>query len=119
MLDLPPKPAFDRLDYIFKVSVVITLFIAAAILASDILIPMAFAALLSVVLLPVVRKLEARGLGTALSVTIVLFLTVVGMGLLIWLTINQVVSLVNDLPNLESKLESFVLNVQNTLLNDF
>jgi putative heme transporter len=118
MLDTPSKP-FDRLDYIFKVSVVITLFIAAAILASDILIPMAFAALISVVLLPVVRKLEARGFGTALSVTCVLFMTVVGMGLLIWLTIDQIVGLVNDLPNLESKLESFVLSIQTTLLHDF
>jgi putative heme transporter len=114
-----PVGRFDRLDYIFKLSVVVTLFITAAVLASDILIPMAFAALLSVVMLPIVRRLEARGVGTALSITLVLLLTVVGLGLLIWLTVDQVVGLVNDLPNLQAKLESFVKKIQLTLRNDF
>jgi predicted PurR-regulated permease PerM len=118
MAEIPARP-FDRLDYIFKLSVVLTLFVAAAVLASDIIIPMAFAALLSMVMLPVVRKLEARGVGTALSITLVLLLTVVGLGLIIWLAIDQLVGLVNDLPNLQTKLESFVRKAQLTLRQDF
>lgn len=118
MAEIPTRP-FDRLDYIFKVSVVVALFVTAAILASDIIIPMAFAGLLSVVMLPVVRKLEARGVGTAISITLVLLLTVVGFGLLIWLTVDQIVGLVNDLPNLQSKMESFVRKAQITLRQDY
>jgi putative heme transporter len=118
MSETSGKP-FDRLDYIFKISVVVTLFITAAVLASDIIIPMAFAALLSVLMLPVVRKLESKGMGTALSITLVLLITVCGLGLLIWLTVDQIVGLVNDLPNLQAKLESFVKKIQLTLRRDF
>jgi hypothetical protein len=118
MSETPAKP-FDRLDYVFKISVVLTIFITAAVLARDIIIPMAFAGLLAVVMLPVVRKLEVRGLGTALSITLVLLITVVGLGLLLWLTVDQIVGLVNDLPNLQAKLESFVHKLQLTLRRDF
>ena len=109
---------FDRLDYIFKLAVVTTLFITAAVLASDILIPMVFAALLSIVMLPAVRKLEMRGLATSLSITIVLLITVTGLGLLAWLTVDQIVGLVNDLPNLQTKLESFARKIQLVLRRD-
>jgi putative heme transporter len=113
------KPAFNRLDYIFKLSVVLAIATAAAVLASDIIVPMAFAGLLSVVMLPMVRRLENKGVGTALSITIVLLITVAGLGLLLWLTVTQVVGLLADLPNLEAKSESFVRSLQITLREDF
>jgi putative heme transporter len=118
MSETSPR-TFDKLDYIFKLTVVITLLITGAVLARDILIPIAFGALLSIVMLPVVRKLEARGVGTALSIMIVLFITVSGLGLLAWLTVDQVVGLVNDLPNLQAKLESFIRSAQLSLRRDF
>jgi predicted PurR-regulated permease PerM len=110
---------FDRLDYTYKLLVVITLTIAFVILARDIVVPMAFAGLLSVVMLPLVKKLEARKLGTALSITLVLLFTVIVMGLFIWLVIDQVVGLVNDLPNLQSKFEAFYQQTSQNLMNDF
>lgn len=112
------KP-FDRLDYTYKLFVVIALAITAAILASDIVVPLAFAAFLSIVMLPVVKKLEKRKLGTAFSITIVLFVTVVILGLLIWLVINQVAGLINDLPNLQTKFELYINQVSSTLRRDF
>ena len=112
------KP-FDRLDYIYKLSVVVALFITATILASDIVVPLAVAAFLSVVLLPVVKKLERRKLGPAFSIIIVLAATVVILGLLIWLVVDQVVGLVNDLPNLQAKFENFINSISNTLRRDF
>ena len=108
------KP-FDRLDYTYKLFVVIALAITATMLASDIVVPLAFAAFLSVVLLPVVRKLERRKVGPALSITLVLLLTVVIVGLLIWLVVDQVVGLVNDLPNLQAKFEDFINQTSRTL----
>jgi putative heme transporter len=118
MSQVIPKP-FDRLDYIFKLSVVVTLFITAAIVASDIIVPMAFAALISVVMLPLVRRLERKGMATSLSITLVLLITIVALSGLIWLTVDQVVGLVNDLPNLQIKMESFFRNIQLTLREDF
>ncbi len=112
------KP-FDRLDYIYKLLVVIALTITATILASDIVVPLAFAVFLAIVMLPIVKKLEKRRLGTALSITIVLAVTVVIMGLLIWLVVSQVVGLINDLPNLQAKFEAFINEVSGRLRQDF
>ena len=113
------KQPGDRLDYLYKLMVVLALLTAAAILAADIIIPMAFAAFLSVVMLPAIKRMEKRKIGTALSITIVLFATVIVMGLLMWVVVNQVVSLVNDLPNLEARFESSLDKVSGVLLQDF
>jgi predicted PurR-regulated permease PerM len=112
-------PAFDRLDYIYKLLVVAALLITATILASDLVIPMAFAGLFSIVMLPAVKKLEERRIPTSLSITLVLLATIIVMGLFIWLIVGQVVSLVNDLPNLETKFQTFVENTSQILLRDF
>lgn len=112
------KP-FDRLDYTFKMLVVIALIITAIVLASDIIIPMAFAGLLSIVLLPAVRKLEHRKIPTTLAITLVIAITISLLGLFIWLIIDQVVRLANDLPNLTTKFETFTNNLSNTLRRDF
>jgi len=112
------QPA-DRLDYLYKLMVVITLTIIAVIFAADIVVPMAFAAFLAVVMLPAIKRMEKRKIGTALSITIVLFATIVILGLLMWLVVNQVVSLVNDLPNLQVRFERSVDQVSGMLLSDF
>jgi predicted PurR-regulated permease PerM len=112
------KP-FDRLDYTYKLFVVVALSIALIIVAKDIVVPMAFAAFLSVVMLPAVRKLERKKIGTGLSISIVLFGTVLIVGLLIWLVVDQVVGLINDLPNLQSKFETSVNQLSRTLRRDF
>lgn len=118
MPSIPNKP-FDRLDYIYKLFVVIALFITAIILASEIVVPLAFAAFLSVVMLPLIKKLEQRRIGPAISITLVLLGTVIIIGLTIWLVVDQVVGLLNDLPNLQAKFEAFVNQVSRTLRRDF
>lgn len=109
----------DRLDYIYKLLVVIALLITATMLAADIIVPMAFAAFLSVVMLPAIKRMEKRKIGTALSITIVLFATVIVLGLLIWLVVNQVVSLINDLPNLQARFERSIDDLSGMLLSQF
>jgi predicted PurR-regulated permease PerM len=113
------RPPFDRLDYIYKLFVVIALVITAVILAQDIVVPLAFAGFLSVVMLPLIKKMEQRKIGPAISITIVLLGTVVSIGLIIWLIVDQVVGLLNDLPNLQAKFETFVNQVSRTLRRDF
>lgn len=105
---------FDRLDYTYKLFVVIALIIAACILASDIVVPVLIAAILAIVLLPIVKRFEKR-LSATLSIFLVLigsFLFFVMIGVLI---INQVKDLVSDLPLLESRFSNLVDNLSNTL----
>jgi predicted PurR-regulated permease PerM len=111
--------SFDSLDYTYKLFVVIALSITAVILARDIVVPLAFAGFLSIVMLPLVKKMEERKIGRATSITLVLLGTVVVIGLFIWLIVDQVVGLLNDLPNLEAKFETFVNQVSRTLRRDF
>lgn len=110
---------FNRIDYTYKLLVVIALIITATILARDIVIPMAFAGFLAVVMLPVIKKLEEKKLGTAFSITLVLLVTLVLAALFIWLIVDQVVGLVNDLPHLQAKFETYLDNVRRTLRRDF
>jgi putative heme transporter len=112
------KQHFDRLGYIYKLLVVIALVITAMILCRDIVIPLAFAAFLSIVLLPLVKRIEKRT-GPTLAVTIVLITGIVVFGFLGYLLVNQVINLVNDLPNLESKMEAFEENIRRTVRDEF
>lgn len=114
----PLKP-FDRLDYTYKLFVVIALSITAIILAKDIVVPMAFAGFLAVVMLPVIKRLEDRKIGTAISITIVLFVVIIFLALIMWLIVNQVVGLLNDLPNLQVKFETYMNDFSRTLRRDF
>src|SRR5690606_5068442 len=99
--------------------IVIALSIAAAILASDIIVPLAFAGLISVVMLPLVRKLERRGLNSTFAISLVLTLTIILLLLFFWLVINQVVSLVNDLPNIQAKFINYINRLSMTLMDEF
>ena len=100
---------WNRLDYIFKLMVIIALSIYAVILLRDIVIPLLFAIFLSMVLLPIVKKIE-RKTGTIVAVTIVVVGGTILFGLLTWLLINQIIGLVNDLPNLQDRADEFVRN---------
>ena len=110
---------FNRLDYTYKLFVVVALTITAVILAKDIVVPLAFAAFLAVVMLPLIAKMEERKIPAAISITLVLLGTVVSVGLIIWLIVDQVVGLLNDLPNLQAKFETFINHVSRTLRRDF
>jgi putative heme transporter len=98
---------FDRLDYIFKLLIVVALIITAVILLRDLVIPIGFAGLLSVIMLPLVKRIEKKT-GTTWAVLIVLLGGIIVFGFLSWLLVNQVINLANDLPNIESKFERWV-----------
>ena len=108
---------WNRLDYIFKVMVITALSIYGVILCRDIVIPLAFAVFLSLVMLPVVKWIERRT-GTIAAVTIV----VVGGGLLFgflgWLLVNQIIGLVNDLPNLQERADKFVNDIKGLMWSE-
>lgn len=95
------KP-FNRLDYTFKIFIVLGIAITAVILAKDIVIPLAFAGLISIAILPLVNRFEKR-LGRVFSILLVLIGTILLLVIVSYLVINQMVSLVKDLPNLEQR----------------
>lgn len=109
---------FDRLGYVYKLAIVIALAITAVVLCRDIVVPLAFAAFLSVVMLPIVKRIEKKT-GLTLAVTITLVATILILGLLSWVLVHQIVGLANDLPNLQSKFESFVEQVNTTVSEQF
>ena len=104
------KP-FDRLDYVYKLLVVIALTIAGIVILRDLVIPVCFAALLSVMILPLVKRLERR-IGTTWAIILVLLTVTIVLSLLGWLLVYQVVSLVNDLPNIETRFFNFIDRIQ-------
>jgi predicted PurR-regulated permease PerM len=98
---------FDRLDYIYKQLVILAIVITGVALCRDIVIPICFASIVSMVMLPLVKRIEKKT-GTVLAVTIVLFSATVIFMFLGWLLVNQIINLVNDLPNLESRSDQFI-----------
>ena len=110
---------FDRLDYLYKLLVVITLSVVAVILARDIFIPLAFAALLSIVMLPFVKRMEKVGIPTAMAISIVLLITVALLITLVWMIVNQVINLINDLPDLQVRFEDFLNQMSRMARRDF
>ncbi|HEY3430762.1 MAG TPA: AI-2E family transporter [Cyclobacteriaceae bacterium] len=107
------KP-FNRLDYIFKLSVIITLAIIATVLAADIIIPILISAFLAVILLPIVNWLQKK-LSLTLAVILVLVLTFLIMAGAMWIIGDQLTKLVHDLPNLETKFYALVDNASNEI----
>lgn len=105
------KPS-DRLDYTFKLFVIIALIITGTVLARDIVIPILLSAFFAVILLPVVNRLE-RKLSLTLSVVIVLTVTILILAGAIWIIGDQLSRLVEDLPNLENKFNLLVDRVSN------
>ncbi|HEY8934085.1 MAG TPA: AI-2E family transporter [Cyclobacteriaceae bacterium] len=110
---------FDRLDYTYKLFVVIGLSIAAVVLAEEIFIPMAFAALLSIVMLPLVKKMEQRKIPTSLAIAIVLLLTIITLVAIIWIVVNQVMNLLSDLPDLQIRFENYLDQISKIARRDF
>ncbi len=103
--------SWNRLDYIYKLLVIVGLSILGIILCRDIVIPLAFGIFFSIILLPMVKRIERRT-GTTLAVTIVVVGGMVVFGLLGWLLVNQVVNLVNDLPNLQARTDKFLNDIK-------
>ncbi len=113
----PQKSHFNRLDYTYKVLMVTALLIATIILAQDIVTPILISGILTIVLLPLVKRLEQK-ISSTLAITIVLlsaFIVFVLVGILI---VNQFTSLVKDLPNLETKFNSFMDHISNSLQSE-
>jgi len=108
----------DRLDYTFKLLIVIALIITATILARDIVIPILISGIFAIVLLPVIKRLEKK-MSPVLAILLTLTCSFLIFSALAWVTVSQMSSLVKDLPNLESKFNILVDQISSTLQDTF
>ncbi len=93
---------------------VLALVITALILTKDIVLPVAFAAIFSVVLLPIARRIEQKT-GRILSIVIVLLATLIVVGLLFWFVVSQLSRLVDILPDLENRFSLLVNEISDSI----
>jgi predicted PurR-regulated permease PerM len=105
----PPEPPITRSssagpDPLWLIAGLMVL--AALHLGRDVFIPMALALLLSVVLIPPARMLQRIGLPRALTVALLLLLSLSAIGAVMLLVISQALSLAADLPNWETNLRA-------------
>jgi predicted PurR-regulated permease PerM len=103
------KINFNRLDYIFKTLLILCIVGFLIIWAQDIIIPFAFAGFFAVIILPIVKWLESKKFSTIWATIVVLVVFTGFLILSVWLVVEQLIALVNDLPGLQTKFDAFVL----------
>src|SRR5258706_1298169 len=115
MLNSAPDTQLDR---IYKSLIILALIIAMLIFTKDIVVPMAFAGLFSVVLLPIETRIE-RKVGRVFSILTVLLGSFVFFGLMTWFIFSQLTSLVASLPDIEQHFTSFINEVSHSASQQF
>lgn len=108
----------STLDRVYKSLVILGITIAILVITKDMMVPMAFAGLLAVVLLPIESRIEKRT-GRVFSILIVLLSSFAFVGLLVWFIISQLTSLVESLPDIEQHFTAFVERVSSTVSEIF
>lgn len=108
----------EKIDKLFKSLAIVTLVVWFLILAKDIVLPISFAALFSVVLLPVVKRVEKKA-GRIFSISIVLLMAFLAVVLFTWFIVSQLTSLVASLPDIEGKFYTLVNSVSSSLNDQF
>jgi predicted PurR-regulated permease PerM len=85
----------------------------------SVLMPLAFALLFSLLLLPINRDLERWRVPRPLAILISIIMVIVILGLVIWFLSMQLVSLTSELDTIGQNLEALVANIQNFLYEKF
>lgn len=109
-------PLYVKLGFQFLVIFFICFFINVA---QNILIPFAFAILLSILLLPVVIFFEKRGLGKVFPIAIALLFALIFIFGIIYFLSSQIASFVQDVPSIKEHLNDHFLALQGWIKNKF
>jgi predicted PurR-regulated permease PerM len=109
----------DLLTKTIKVLAFLVLLIVALYYARPFLIPLTFAGLLSMLLLPLVKKLEQKKWNRALSVLVAELLFVFSIAIIIGLLWWQLSSLLEDANSLEQKFNQKIAELQQFLSKKF
>ena len=115
MLNSEPDVQLDR---VYKSLIVLALIIAILVFTKDIVVPMAFAGLFSVVLLPIEARIE-RKVGRVFSILTVLLGSFIFIAMMTWFIFSQLTSLVASLPDIEQHFTSFINDVSRSASQQF
>lgn len=113
---LKEQPFYFRTSMVLLMLVLIgfILFVGA-----DIIVPFAFAVLLSILLIPLTSFLERRGLGRINSITVSILLAVIFIGGIIYFLSSQILSFMDDVPVMRKRISELVLMGQKWLQQRF
>ena len=109
-------PLYVKLGFQFLVIFFICYFINVA---QNILIPFAFAILLSVLLLPIVSFFERRHLGKVLPIGLALLVALIFIFGIIYFLSSQIASFVQDVPSIKQHLNEHFHTLQNWIRSKF
>ncbi len=112
------QSSHSRLDRIFKTMVVMAIGVYGLVLVRDIVLPIAFAAIFTVVLTPIAKRIETKT-GRILSIIIVLIGALILMALITWFVFAQLTALVANLPNLENQYFELLNNITRSINERF
>lgn len=104
------SPLYVKLGFKFLVIFFICFFIYSA---QTILIPFAFASLLSVLLLPVVNFLEKNKISKVLSIAISIILAIAFIAGVIYFLSNQIANFMQDVPSIKEHINEHFISLQN------
>lgn len=110
------SPVYVKLGFQFLVIFFICYFINVA---QNILIPFAFAILLSVLLLPIVLFFEKRHLGKVSSIGIAILVALVFIFGIIYFLSSQIASFIQDVPSIKEHLNDHFVALQNWIKDKF
>lgn len=110
------SPIYVRLGFQFLVIFFICFFINVA---QNILVPFAFAVLITVLLLPIVSYLESKKIGKVLSIGIAILLAIGFVGGIIYFLSSQIASFIQDIPSIKQRLTEHFIAIQRWVSNKF
>lgn len=110
------SPFYVKLGFQFLVIFFICFFIN---IAQNIVVPFAFAVLLTVLLLPVVSFLESKKINKVLSIGIAILLAIGFIGGVFYFLSSQIASFLQDVPSIKQHLNEHVIAIQNWIKNKF
>jgi predicted PurR-regulated permease PerM len=82
-------------------------------------VPLAFAVLLTVLLLPIVNFLESKKIGKVLSIAIAILFTIGFIAGIIYFLSSQIASFVQDVPSIKQHLNEHLIALQTWIKNKF
>lgn len=109
MLD---KNTIYKLDYVYKLLFIVALLCFVLVWGSDLFIPILLGGFIAFALVPANQWLEKKRIPRILAIIITLFSFIGIIGLFGYLVSIQLTDLIQNLPNLESKLNNFISGLQ-------
>lgn len=110
------SPLYVKLGFQFLVIFFICFFINVA---QSILVPFAFAMLLTVLLLPIVSFLESRKINKVISIGIAILLAISVVAGIIYFLSSQIAGFLQDVPSIKQHLNEHIIDVQKWIKTKF